>query len=46
MSEQRMCEDEDDHVTDGSPCWCNPTFQRQDNGVFIVIHREERDAAN
>lgn len=34
------------HVTDGSPCWCNPTFERQDNGHYVVIHKEEEKAAN
>ena len=29
------CEDLKPHVTDGTPCWCNPTIDDEDD---IVIH--------
>lgn len=31
------------HVTDGSPCWCQPTAERQPDGTYVVVHREGRN---
>jgi hypothetical protein len=40
--------DELEHDTDEECgwCWCNPTWERQDDGSFLVIHKEEQDATN
>jgi len=31
-----------DHITDGSPCWCNPEldYKTPDTGVEVWIHKE------
>jgi hypothetical protein len=33
-----------EHVTDGSPCWCNPelTYRDPDTGTELWIHRREQ----
>lgn len=28
-----------DHVTDGSPCWCDPEVEELENGELLYIHR-------
>lgn len=31
-----------EHITDGSPCWCNPetTYTDPDTGVSVIVHKE------
>ncbi len=31
-----------EHITDGSPCWCNPdmTYKDPDNGAEVWVHKE------
>lgn len=30
-----------EHNTESDDCWCSPCIQRMDNGINVVIHREE-----
>jgi hypothetical protein len=31
-----------EHITDGTPCWCNPetTYTDPDTGVSVIVHKE------
>ena len=31
-----------EHITDGSPCWCNPetTYTDPDTGASVIVHKE------
>lgn len=31
-----------EHITDGTPCWCNPetTHTDPDTGVSVIVHKE------
>lgn len=31
-----------EHITDGSPCWCEPTVEYvdQDTGAKVIVHKE------
>ena len=31
-----------DHITDGSPCWCNPetTYISPETGGEVIVHKE------
>jgi len=31
-----------EHITDGSPCWCDPTveYRDPDTGAAVIVHRE------
>lgn len=31
-----------EHITDGTPCWCNPetTYTAPDTGASVVMHKE------
>lgn len=34
MSEYR------EHITDGKPCWCGPTFERVNGEAGVWVHRQ------
>lgn len=31
-----------EHITDGSPCWCNPetVYTDPDDGASVIVHKE------
>lgn len=31
-----------DHITDGSPCWCNPetVYTDPETGASVIVHKE------
>lgn len=29
-----------EHVTDDTPCWCDPEYIPNGDGTFVVVHRE------
>ena len=40
---QRLGQDiEQEHITDGNPCWCNPETDYVDpeTGVAVIVHKE------
>ena len=41
LCEQTMNEARE-HITDGTPCWCNPetTYKDPDTGASVVVHKE------
>ncbi len=36
-------DDGDDHLTDGTPCWCMPTYETLACGAVLIIHNDRED---